>query len=231
MTDQPAKLKITKITNKGSTGNFSVSSDPADSFTCQFNPESFTLTKTNKWKSTETTGKDTSKVSFGGGDAQEMTISLTFDTTSTGDPVFEKYEVLYKLGCVDSDSLDSTTQLGEPPWVMVQWGSYIGFAAVIKSLVEEYTMFRPDGTPIRAKVAIALKQVADDGSMGGQNPTSRSEPRRTWVVQEGQRIDWIAYNEYGESSAWRIIAEENGLDDPFRLKSGQVLRIPMLSGR
>lgn len=225
-----SKLKISKITNKGSTGNFSVSTSSSDTFTCQFNPESFKLTKTNKWKSTETTGQDMSKVAFSGGDGQKMSIMLTFDTTSTGDPVFEKYAVLYDLGCVDPDSLDTTTQLGEPPWVMVQWGSYIGFAAVIESLVEDYTMFKPDGTPIRAKVTIALKQVADNASMGGQNPTSRSEPRRTWVVQEGQRLDWIAYNEYGESSAWRVIAEENGLDDPFLLKAGQVLRIPMLSG-
>ncbi len=224
-----AKLKISKITNKGSTGNFSVSTATTDCFTCQFNPESFKLSKKNKWTSTDESGKNMAALAFGGGEAQNMTVSLTFDTTSTGDPVFEKYEVLYTLSSVDSTALDQTTQLGEPPWVMVQWGSYMSFAAVITSVEEEYTMFKPNGTPIRAKVSIGLRQVADASSMGGQNPTSRSEPRRTWVVQEGQRLDWIAFNEYGESSAWRVIAEENGIDDPFNLRAGQVLRIPMLS--
>ena len=44
-------------------------------------------------------------------------------------------------------------------------------------------------------------------------------------VNEGDTIDWIAFEEYGDSAMWRFIAETNNLDDPLRLKTGQVLVI------
>lgn len=221
-----AKLKISKVTKNDSTGDMSVSQSSSDVFTCQFNPENFKLAKKNKWVPGTTTGQDTSALVFSGGQPQSMSIVLTFDSTHTGDPVMDQYSTLRKLSRVDTSTRNRTTALGSPSWVMVQWGSYMGFVAVIEGLDEEYTFFKPDGTPLRAKVTISLRQVADETAVSAQNPTSRSEPRRTWVVQEGQRLDWIAYQEYGDTGAWRLIADENGIDDPFNLRAGQVLRLP-----
>ena len=221
-----AKLKISKVNKNESTGDVSVSQSSADIFTCQFNPENFKIGKKNKWESADLSGQDMSGLVFKGGEPQSMTISLTFDSTDTGDAVIDKYSTLRKLSRVDSATINSTTSLGSPSWVMVQWGSYMGFVAVITGLDEEYTFFKPNGTPLRAKVSVSLRQVAEESSVSPQNPTSRSEPRRTWVVQEGQRLDWIAYMEYGDSSAWRKIANENGINDPFNLRPGMVLRLP-----
>ena len=46
------------------------------------------------------------------------------------------------------------------------------------------------------------------------------------VVQLGDTIDQIATEEMGEPSDWRRLAEANNLDDPRRLRPGQVLLIP-----
>jgi nucleoid-associated protein YgaU len=48
------------------------------------------------------------------------------------------------------------------------------------------------------------------------------------MVKEGDTIDWIAHEEYGDPSRWRFIAAVNGIDDPKRLKPGQVLAIAPL---
>ncbi|MCL5995669.1 MAG: peptidase M23, partial [Chloroflexi bacterium] len=85
------------------------------------------------------------------------------------------------------------------------------------------TMFKPDGTPVRAKVNVTFKQV--DQQPGAQNPTTRSEPRKIWVVHEGQTLDWIAYQEYGDPACWRHIAETNGRPDPMQLRPVQVLQL------
>jgi nucleoid-associated protein YgaU len=44
-------------------------------------------------------------------------------------------------------------------------------------------------------------------------------------VKQGDTIDLIAFDEYGDSAMWRFIAATNNLDDPLRLKPGQVLAI------
>ena len=45
---------------------------------------------------------------------------------------------------------------------------------------------------------------------------------------EGERLDWIAYQEYGNPRHWRHIADVNDLANPFDLRSGQVLKLTPL---
>jgi nucleoid-associated protein YgaU len=47
-------------------------------------------------------------------------------------------------------------------------------------------------------------------------------------VKEGETISLIAAQEYGDPSLWRIIADENRLEDPRRLAVGSLLVIPPL---
>ena len=84
-------------------------------------------------------------------------------------------------------------------------------------------MFDPEGVPLRAKVGVTLLEVPVKQT--GQNPTSRTDPRKVWVVQEGQTLDWIAYQEYGDSAHWRHIAETNDLVNPKDLYPGQMLKL------
>ena len=97
--------------------------------------------------------------------------------------------------------------------------------AVIESFNQKFTLFAESGKPARAEITLTLKQV--DAPSGGQNPTSRAAgARRMRVVEPGDTIDLVAAQELGAPSAWRALAEMNELDDPRRLRAGQVLLIP-----
>lgn len=58
-------------------------------------------------------------------------------------------------------------------------------------------------------------------------PLPEPEPA-TYTVQPGDTLSSIARQLYGKASLWRIIFDANRdiLDDPGRIRSGQVLRIP-----
>ena len=222
------KLTISMIEATSTKGTGKVSATSSGKFTCQFNPVDFTLSKENRWTRSSSTGADMSDLTFGGGKGVSMSINLFFDSTDTGDPVRNQYEPLRNMMLVSQTYKDSKSGAAQPPWVLVQWGTYIGFAAVIEKLDEKFTLFKPDGTPVRAEVTLKLEQVADEKRLPAQNPTTLTEPRRTWVVQEGERLDLIAAIEYDDSAAWRFIADVNGILDPMRLVSGQVLKLPPL---
>lgn len=111
-----------------------------------------------------------------------------------------------------------------PPICKFVWGSF-SFIAIMETVKVTYEMFRPDGTPIRATAKIKMKQIEEGSQYPPQNPTSRSTPRKIWVVQEGQRLDWIAFQEYGDASMWRYLAEINRLDNPMQLRPGQTLNL------
>ena len=110
--------------------------------------------------------------------------------------------------------------------VEFQWGTTWSFKAVITDIKQKFTLFRYDGTPVRATLDITFLQAKEEGRYPGQNPTTIGKPGyKRRMVKEGDSIDWIAYDEYGDSAMWRFIADTNNLNNPQRLRPGQVLAI------
>ena len=214
--------------------------DPSDkrNFTmyAQFNPNEFTITKEASWDAaSKSEGKkkppklNAPCSDFGGGKPATFSLTLYFDTTqetSSSERDVRKYtNKLFLLTLYDK----SSKVFPDPPTVRVSWGPIILFKAVVKKVAVQFTMFYADGTPARAKADVDFEQHerADD-MPGTTNPTSRTEARRTHVVQLGERLDNIAQVEYGHPAHWRHIAQANGLLDPFDLRPGQVLALPPL---
>jgi nucleoid-associated protein YgaU len=212
MAEQPGKAVIMNLVTN-------------EAVKCQFNPNEYTLSKTNDWTVKAKKGMNVGKTDFGGGQPASLKLQLFFNTTDTGEDVRKQTEKLWDLMMVDANSKNPKTNKGEPPRCRFQWGKGRYFTAVIKSITQKFTMFLDDGTPVRATLDVTFQQYTDEKLFDPQNPTSRSEARKVWVVVEGQTLDWIAYQEYGDSAHWRYIAETNNLANPRELRPGQVLNL------
>jgi hypothetical protein len=197
--------------------------NPSKAVVCHFNPDTFSLDRTVNWNVDTSIGGDASTLSFSGGQASDLTMTLLFDTTDTGNDVRDTYATLIDLSEIDQSKKNAKTGMGEPPLCRFEWGRFLTFTAVITKLSQKFLMFKADGTPLRAEVTVTFKQV--EPASRPQNPTTRTEPRKVWVVLEGQTLDWIAYQEYGDPAYWRHIAETNQLANPLDLKPGQVLKL------
>ena len=113
-----------------------------------------------------------------------------------------------------------------PPYVAFEWGVF-RFVSVITNMTQKFTLFKMDGTPVRAKVDITFSQFNDINDYPKQNPTSGGGPiNRVWRVVAGDRLDLIAATVYGDSTRWRRIAERNNIVNPLALRTGQQLLIP-----
>jgi len=201
---------------------------------CQFNPESLKITKSVEWNAAKsgTSTRDAQPQSnapdmeFGGGHAAEFSLDLVFDTTTLDNQDVRGYTnqllTFTLMGGGKSGKEDE-----EPPAIEFVWGEFLLFLAVIKKIEITYTLFLPSGVPVRARVHLDLIQLMDeDGKQGSQNPTTRTPARKTRVVQQGDRLDYLAYQEYGQPGLWREIAEANHIENPLDLQPGQRLVIP-----
>jgi hypothetical protein len=204
---------------------------------CWFNPKEYSIQKANNWEVKPVVGTDLPKAQFGGGNARELSLDLLFAAAPDSD-VAGVTDQLFKMMDV-SPALASgkTKNSARPPTVTFGWGGNRTFAAVARSLSVQYTMFRPDGLPIRAQAKLTLVQVAAavGASPAGaakkesQNPTTRAIAGiGSRVVQDGDSLQSIAYAAYGDATRWRVVAEANGIDDPTRLRRGAALTIPRL---
>jgi nucleoid-associated protein YgaU len=198
---------------------------------CWFNPSEYTITKSNKWTVKPVVGEGMPTAEFGGGDAQKLQLELLFDDADREDgDVRAVTNALFAAMAVDT-AFASGKNSGRPPTIEFGWGSTTTFKAVCDSLSVQYLLFRPNGTPVRAKATVSLLQAEPTVGKGPQNPTTRGiGGLRTHVVRDGDSIQGIAHAAYGDPTLWRRVAEANGIDDPLRLPRGAVLSIPTLPG-
>lgn len=199
-----------------------------DKVYCMFNPNEYTLSKQNQWEAGNTKGVNVPKVKFKQGGAESLKLQLFFDTYAPGSDVRQHTDVLWKMMMVAEDKKNQRNNKSEPPHVAFHWGNFY-FRAVVTNITQKFTLFDKDGVPLRTTVDVTFQQVEDPEQHAGQNPTSGGgAPRKTYTVQAAERLDLIAFKVYEDASQWRLIAHENGLLNPLRLREGQQLIIPPL---
>ncbi|MGH9118440.1 MAG: LysM peptidoglycan-binding domain-containing protein [Acidimicrobiales bacterium] len=119
------------------------------------------------------------------------------------------------------------------PQLTFTWGSGFLFECQLTACTVNYVRFSSSGTPTRAKLSqITLEKVPsilDLASMGmmATNPTSGGAPgRRSHIITSGENLQHIATRNYGNPRHWRALADNNGIDDPLRIKPGQHIYLP-----
>lgn len=203
-----------------------------DEVQCTFRPKEYTFQKQNQWTPGKVVGADMQPPKFNGGQPMTLNMELMFDTNEAPpgkQDVRLITNTLWEMMKVTNQRRDGDTKRSEPPHVEFRWGQVWSFKAVITSLSQKFTLFMPDGKPVRSTVTVSFLQAEAAGQYPGQNPTSGGRAGyAVHTVKEGETIDWIAFKEYGASTAWRHLAEANSLDDPARLYAGQKLvLVPM----
>lgn len=197
---------------------------------CQFNPASLTISKSVDWDGEKSPSFNAPFLLFAGGNSAKYSLSLFFDTYSHPDTEDVRFYTnqLLQLTLRGAGYSMYLVPWAQPPLVTFEWGSIKLFSAVVESVQITYTLFNPDGTPIRAKADVDFVQneLLGDDIIPAQNPTSRTDSRRTRIVNSQTRLDQVAFEEYRDASFWRVLAEANNLDNPFELRDGQLLVIP-----
>jgi Contractile injection system tube protein/LysM domain len=203
--------------------------EKGDKLHCLFNPAELTITKANSWNAAESKGRNAPEMRFQGGQPGTLSITLTFDTTATGEDVTTYTGALLDLMKVDPGLAGSDRQSNKarPPWVEFHWGKLHSFKAVIERLQVRFTYFASNGMPLRAKADLALKQYRDEAERPLQNPTSHTPTLHTMHrVVHGETLDRIAAAHYADPFRWRLIAQANGVIDPLAIAPGTLLVIP-----
>jgi nucleoid-associated protein YgaU len=193
-----------------------------------FNPTSYSISKSVTWEpQNQGRRKRTQRavnaptLNFGGGGSRQLTLDLFFDVTEN--PGVEDVRL-------ETDKIVALTRInrdkGRPPTCKVSWGSRatkdFPFVGVVSNLEQEFTLFRGDGTPVRAVLSVTFTEYLDP--VLDQRET---DPERTArVVRRGDTLSAIAADVYGDPSKWRAIADENELDDPLRIEPGRILAVP-----
>jgi hypothetical protein len=208
----------------------------------QYNPTELSFDKQVQLAEINIPGLDAPLQQFVRGQAEKLTVELFFDTTDDGmgkdvRSVTEETDKIFQLIRVDPAR-------HAPPIVTFVWNSRFpgdslgeetgnqrrnSFTGVMESLRQKFTLFSPDGVPLRATLNLVLREYRPLETQLEQLNLSSPDRTHVHVLRAGETLSAVAAAHWDRPQAWRFIAEANGLEDPRRLQPGVFLTIPALT--
>ncbi|NOY64102.1 MAG: LysM peptidoglycan-binding domain-containing protein [Nitrospirae bacterium] len=201
---------------------------------CKFNPKELSVEKSNQFAEINIPGLSSSLLQFVRGNSRTITLELFFDTYEEGKDVREYTDAITgwdagsmfsKLPDTSKGLMDIDSELHAPPVCLFIWGSFV-FQCIIERVTKRFTMFLPEGIPVRATLNVTLKEYKEVDIQVKEIDTHSADITKRWMVKEGDSLWLIADKEYGDPADWRLIAEANGIENPRYLVPGQELVIP-----
>lgn len=203
----------------------------SETITCCFNPSQYTISNKASYSEVNTSPQNT--ISFQSVNLRELKVTLYFSSVNNAQ-LYANSEI----SILEVEPVTKTTQKiiaalnvnGKthcPPLVAFQWGN-LDFQGYITSAVETYTMFDRSGKPIRCKMDLDIKEFCDNTLSKKKEPFSSPDRTKWTTMTESMSLWQIAYQEYGDTEKWRLIANANQITNPLQVKIGQMIKIPAL---
>lgn len=210
-----------------------------ETYDIQFNPTELTFDKQAQLAEIAIPGLDAPIQQFIRGAAEKLTMELFCDSTETGTGIgaqsvtaeTDKFFQLVKI----------IPTLHAPPVVTFFWndqfaGNALGdawgnqrrnsFTGMAESVRQKFTLFSPEGVPLRATVTLVLREWRPIEQQLFELNLSSPDRTHAHVLAAGETLSAVAARYYERAGLWRPIADDNGIEDPRRLAPGRVLRVP-----
>jgi hypothetical protein len=194
---------------------------PREIIPLRFNPTEYQIQKGNAFQEIAIPGLESPPIQYIRGNSEKLSVEVLADTSDSLEDVRQKYVQPVR------NLLNQVPDLHAPPIVAFTWDREV-FRGVLESVQVSYTLFSPEGIPLRAKMSLVFKEYRSVEVQVKERPKRSPDFDKAYVVRAGDTLDRIAWAAYRDPARWRDIARANSIDDPRRLTPGRVLTVPRI---
>jgi hypothetical protein len=217
------KLTLTAYSDPGFNSQAATRPNPIK---VMINPEQYSQAMGVHYTRQQGAGGTGKALAFNRDKGEALQLALVFDGTGTV-PDAPTKTVDAQLADLKRLIYEINGDIHSPNYVQLAWGS-LTFKGRLKTLEIDYTLFAPDGTPLRAKVKAAFVGFHDNTDGRAAQRLSSPDLTHRVVVAPGDTLPLLCHRVYGDSRYYLQVAERNGLDNFRRLLPGQTLFFPPL---
>lgn len=206
----------------------------AERIPVMFNPEQYTLSRDINYASAIVPGLSGPVLQFVSGNKQTLEMELFLDSYEehrVGTRVVNRaHDDVRVLTRQITDLMNINGATHAPPVLLFTWAS-LSFTCVLAHVSQRFTMFLPDGTPVRALLQVSFHEFRNVELEAKEVKRETADFVKRHVAGQGETLSSIAASAYGDPRLWRVIAIANEIDRPRQLEVGQRLLLPRLPYR
>ncbi len=195
-----------------------------DEFIVLFNPNTYSQKYEIKYDDAQGQGTTGSAQKFIKIAPQEYSFDFLFDGTGVSS---EKREVAEDIETFLNLTAKNQGDIHRPYFLQISWGTLIT-RCILKTASISYSLFKPDGAPLRAKVTASFSENIEDTLRSAEEGNNSPDLTHHRVVKEGDRLPLMCYKIYKNPGYYLQVAKFNGLRNYRKLKVGSVIQFPPL---
>jgi len=138
------------------------------------------------------------------------------DVVSVHDQLDKFLNCVYKL----------SPKIHRPKFLLIIWGSEIRFRGVLSNLDINYTLFNPDGTPIRAKLSCTFVDYKTREQRIAEDKPNSPDLTHYRKVKAGDKLHQMTYRIYNDTKYILQVSKVNRLTSFRELATGTELYFP-----
>lgn len=222
-----------------------VSDAPEDRYVVQVNPNSYSLNHLLRYAERHGQGSSGSDAVYSNSEPTTLELEFLFEGTGVVPPPSElsdiplvgaiasalsgggEFKVMEEIEKFNLVVYEYDGTIHRPRKLSLVWGP-LDFSCVLTSLQYRFTLFQPDGTPIRAVAKCEFREFESESQRERRENNSSSDLTHLREVKEGDTLPLIAHSVYGDASLYLEVARVNKLVNFRRLQAGSRVVLPPL---
>lgn len=204
----------------------------SNTFTAMLNPTDFSRDGNIEYNRNTTLGQLGSDLKFSAIKPEKISFKILVD--ATGVILYPGYEktpgkptIPELLTLLKNIVYKYRGSRHEPNVVRILWGDLIFFGRLSSQTIK-HTLFKPDGTPLRALITMAFAGFLSRQEEAKRARKSSPDLSHSVEVRTGDTLPLLCYRIYKDSSYYIKVARANGLDSFSRLTPGTRIWFPPL---
>lgn len=229
MTDSSGLMKLS--IEAFATGAYDAS---IGTFTVQINPASYSRNFQICYNNEQAQGSSSGTPEFNRTKSDVVEFDLVFDATGVvpdagGNSTDHDAGIADRIDAFLKLVFDFNGSIHSPNYLRLQWGERFIFDCRMTKLNLNYTLFKPDGTPLRATAKSSFMEFTNKVKLAKEETKSSPDLSHSRTVKAGDTLPLLCAEIYGSGRYVPQVARFNNLSGFRQLQQGTTLVFPALA--
>jgi len=217
-----ASLELMKIT--GYTDEEFQTAFAGQPYSVMINPESIKYQRSIEYNEQQAPDTSSASQKYKSTPSDKLNFDIVIDCTGIVDA--KRTNMATEIAALEKIVFTYNGNIHRPNFVKVQWGKNITFKGVLVSFDISYTLFRPDGSPLRAKISLGFSQYISPKTVTQKDAAGSPDLTHLVTVVDGMSLPQLCLQVWNDESYYVQVARFNGLNKFRNLKGIDQLIFP-----
>jgi hypothetical protein len=217
-----ASLQLLKMT--GYTDENFKSPVDFDPYQVMINPESVSWGRSIEYNEQQPPDSSSPSQKYKSTPSEKLSFEFIIDCTGIVDP--DRTFMGQEIANLENVIYSYNGTIHRPNFVKIVWGEGISFNGLLTSFDTSFTLFAPDGSPLRAKVSLAFSEYIAPETVATQDGDESPDMTHIVDVVQDMNLPQLCQKVWNDSSYYVQVAKFNGLNKFRSLKGISRLVFP-----